>query len=71
MNRQGEMTQNETKIFLSDFVVRDECLFDRMFLTRFAKLIMGHFSSSQIGQARDGFSLEAICAVSNQIKYQM
>lgn len=31
---------------------------------------MGHFSSSQTGQARDGASLEAVCAVSNQTKYE-
>lgn len=40
------------------------------FFLTFVGLIMAHFSSFQIGQARDGAGLEAVCAVSNQTKHE-
>lgn len=70
------MTQNKTKMFLNlaDFLIKSKgsCYWIYFIvLTTFIKLIMGHFSSSQTGKARDGAGLEAFCAVKqpNQISY--
>lgn len=69
MNRQGEMTQNETNILLVLFYLRVACLFRNVMVqTTYVELIMGHFSSSQTGQARP--EMVPVCAVSNQTKYE-